>query len=114
VPRSCTTTLNSCHLELCAFIPCIACNQSRVSTKELLGRLAAEDCFQVGVKFQRLTCAYDNIGQVRVQCGGVADGNFCVGRFAGADAVEKVSSVPVVILVIVVFKGELVLTVIDR
>lgn len=49
-----------------------------------------------------------------MQCGSVADGNFCVGRFAGADAVEKVSSVPVVILVIVVFKGELVLTVIDR
>ena len=37
-----------------------------LTTKELLGRLAAEDCFQVGVKFQGLTCAHDNIGQVRV------------------------------------------------
>lgn len=84
-----------------------------LATKEPLGRLAAEDCFQVGVKLHGLTRAHDNIGQVRVQCGGVADGNLCVGRFAGADAVDKVSSVPVVILVIVVFNGELVLTVID-
>ena len=78
-----------------------------LAAKELLGGLIAEDRFQVGVEFQGLTRAHDDIGQVRVQRGGVADGNLCVGCFPGADAVDEVSGMPVLVLVLVVFNASL-------